>query len=91
MHFFELRNLQHFVLYLFPAVVSVLLIGAALAYSHFRTRGSEKKRKRVYYTFLGEIEERQNPFPLVLILIIVGTIIWGLLYTIGVGLSGGKI
>ena len=45
MHFFELRNIQHFVMYIFPAIIAVFLIGAALAYTHFRKRDSEERKK----------------------------------------------
>lgn len=91
MHFFELRNIQHFVLYLLPAIIAVFLIGAALAYTHFRTKDWEEREKGAHYKFLGEIEERNEPFPLVLILIIVGTVLWAFFYILATGLSGVKI
>ena len=91
MHFFELRNIQHFVIYFFPSIVSVFLIGAALAYSHFRTRSFEEKRRRARHSFPGGIEERNEPFPLILIFIIVGTVIWAFFYILSAGLLGVKI
>ena len=91
MQFFELRNIQHFVMYLFPALIAVFLIGTALAYTHFRKRDSQEREKRVYHKFLGEIEDRQEPFPLVLILIIAGTVIWVFLYILFTGLLEVKI
>jgi hypothetical protein len=90
-HFFELRNLQHFVLYLFPALISVFLIGVGFAFMHFRGKNSGEKEKGPHYTFLGEIEERNEPFPLVLILIIAGTILWAFFYILAVGLLDVKI
>jgi hypothetical protein len=90
-HFFELRNLQHFVLYLFPALISVFLIGAGFAFMHFRGKDSGEKEKRPHYTFLGEIEERNEPFPLVLILIIAGTVLWAFFYILAIGLLEVKI
>lgn len=91
MHFFELRDIQHFVMYLFPALIAVFLIGAALGHTHFRKRDSQEGEKRVYYKFMGEIEDRQEPFPLVLILVIVGTLIWAFLYILFTGLLEVKI
>ncbi|MGD9031258.1 MAG: hypothetical protein PVJ69_06505 [Desulfobacteraceae bacterium] len=91
MHFFELRNLQHFVLYLFPALISVFLIGAGFAFIHFRVKDLGEKEKQRHYTFLGEIEERNEPFPLVLILIIAGTILWAFFYILAIGLLEVKI
>lgn len=78
-------------MYLFPALITVFLIGAALAYTHFRSKDSEEREKGVRHTFLGEIEERNEPFPLVLILIIVGTVLWAFFYILGTGLLGLKI
>ncbi|KPK26510.1 MAG: hypothetical protein AMK69_11945 [Nitrospira bacterium SG8_3] len=91
MHFFELRNIQHFVMYLFPALISVFLIGAGFAFMHFRKRNSQEREKRVYYKYPGGIEDRQEPFPLVLILIIAGTVIWVFLYILLTGLLEVKI
>jgi hypothetical protein len=91
MHFFELRDIQHFISYLFPALLTVLVFGAALAYSHFRRRDSEERKRRVYYKFPGDIEDREAPFPLVLILIIAGILIWAFSYILGIGLLGVKI
>lgn len=91
MHFFELRNLQHFVLYLFPAVISVFLIGVGFAFMHFRKKDLGEREKRPYYTYPGEIEERNEPFPLVLVLIIVGTVLWAFFYILAIGLLEVRI
>ena len=91
MHFFELRNLQHFALYLFPAIISVFLIGAGFAFTHFRKKESGEREKRPHYTFLGEIEERNEPFPLVLIQIILGAVLWAFFYILAIGLLEVKI
>ena len=91
MHFFELRNIQHFLLYLFPALISVFLIGAGFAFMHFRGKNTGEKERRPRYTFLGEIEEMDEPFPLVLILIIVGTLLWAFFYILAIGLLEVKI
>jgi hypothetical protein len=50
-----------------------------------------EKEKQRHYTFLGEIEERNEPFPLVLILIIAGTILWAFFYILAIGLLEVKI
>ena len=91
MHFFELRNFQHFVLYVFPALVFIFIFWTALAFAYFRTKDSEEKKKRIIEVFIGEIEGRNAPFPLVLILIIVGTVLWLVLYIFFIGLFGVKI
>ncbi len=91
MHYFELRDIQHFVAYFFPAGIVVFLFAAGLAFSHFKTRRSEQARSKVYHTFPGEIQDRAGPFPLVLILTIVGTVLWVLGYILAIGFLGVKI
>jgi len=91
MRFFDLLNLQDVVLYLFPALVFVILFGLALAYSHFHTPKSEDRTKKIVYVFPEGIEDRRSPFPLSLTLIIVGTVVWAFLYILISGLIGRKI
>lgn len=91
MRFFELVNLQDMALYFFPAVLAILIFGIALGYVHFRTARSEKRMKQSYYTFPEDIEDRQAPFPLSLILIIAGTVVWAFFYILVIGLWGVKI
>lgn len=91
MRFFELVNLQDMVLYFFPAVLAILVLGIALGYVHFRTARSEERMRRSYYTFPEDIEDRQAPFPLSLILIIAGTAVWAFFYILVIGLWGVKI
>jgi hypothetical protein len=91
MRFFELVNLQDMVLYFFPAVLAILVLGTALGYVHFRTARSEERMRRSYYTFPEDIEDRQAPFPLSLILIIAGTVVWAFFYILVIGLWGVKI
>jgi hypothetical protein len=91
MRFFDLLNLQHVVLFLFPALVFIVLFGLALAYSHLRTEKGEKRAKETYYVFPENIEDRRSPFPLALTLIIVGTLIWGIAYILVSGLLERKI
>jgi hypothetical protein len=91
MRFFDLLNWQHIMLYLFPTLLFILLFGMALAYSHFRGSDLERKRDEITYTFPEGIQDRRSPFPLALILIIVGSVIWGFLYILVSGLMGRKI
>ena len=91
MRFFELLNLQDMVLYFFPAVLAILILGLALGYVHFRTARSEERMKRSYYVFPEDIEDRQAPFPLSLILVIAGTAVWAFFYILVIGLWGVRI
>ena len=91
MRFFELVNLQDVVLYFFPAVLAILILGLSLGYAHFHTARSEERMRRSYYKFPEDIEDRQAPFPLPLILIIAGTVVWAFFYILVIGLWGVKI
>ena len=91
MRYFELVNLQHFILYLLPAWTFILVFAAGLAFSHFRQKDSEERQKKIVESYPGGIEGRNAPFPLVLYLIIAGTVIWSLAYIILNGVLGVKI
>ena len=62
-----------------------------LAFSHLKTDRSGERLKRVIYTFPGGIGDRNAPFPWVMLLIIVGTVLWVVGYILGVGLLEVKI
>ena len=91
MRFFELLNIQHFVLYLFPAFAFCVVFAVGLAFSYFKGKDSAEKENKIIESFPGGIEGRNAPFPLVLILIIAGTVIWSLAYIILNGVLGVKI
>ena len=91
MRFFELLNIQHFVLYLFPAVAFCIVFAVGLAFTYFRGKDSDQREKQIIESFPGGIEGRNAPFPLVLILIIAGTVLWSLAYIILNGVLGVKI
>jgi hypothetical protein len=91
MHYFELRNFQHLVLYFFPTLLFVVVFGIGLSRMHFRQKDSEAKMHKIVHSYPGGIQERNAPFPLVLILILFGTILWGLLYIILYGVLGIRI
>lgn len=88
MRLFELLNIQHFALYLLPAWAFIFVFAAGLSFAYFRTSKSEKKRTNIIEKFPGGIEGRNAPFPLVLIMVIAGTVIWALGYIFFIGLGG---
>jgi hypothetical protein len=57
----------------------------------FRRRDSEKREKRITETYIGEIEERNAPFPLIAFLTILGTVLWLFLYILLTGVLGVRI
>lgn len=91
MRYFNLLNNQHVFLYIFPTLVFIVLLGLALGYTHFSGKNTRDLNEGIYRQHPEGIDERNAPFPLVLILIIVGTFIWGFCYILGHGLMGVKI
>ncbi len=91
MRHFNMLNFQHIILYLFPTLIFMVIFGLALSFSHLRSKDSEERKKKIIYRFPEKIEDRNAPFPLSMLLIIAGTIIWVFFYILGTGLLGVKI
>ena len=91
MRYFEVLSIQHFFMYLFPAIAAIALVIIGLGFYHIRRKDSAEREARIIERFASGIEGRNAPFPLVLYLIIFGTIAWGLLYTFFHGFLGVKI
>jgi hypothetical protein len=86
MRLFDLLSFQHIVLYLFPALIFLVILGLSLGYSHFHGPDSQVRQTKIIYRFPEGIEERNAPFPLALTLIIIGTVLWMFFYILGSGL-----
>jgi hypothetical protein len=91
MRYFEVLNIEHFVTYLFPSLVFIVIFAAGLGYTYVRRKDSEERATRIIESYPGGIEGRNAPFPLVLSLIIAGTVVWCLLYIILTGVRGVRI
>ena len=91
MRHFNLLNFQHIVLYVLPTLIFILIFGLALAYSHLQSKDAEKRKQKIIYRFPEGIEDRDAPFPLSMMLIIAGTILWVFFYILATGLMGVKI
>ena len=91
MRYFDLLNIQHFVLYLFPALASIVIFAVGLGFYYLRGGDSEERETRIIEEYPGGIQGRNAPFPLILILIIGGTVIWSLAYILLIGLLGVNI
>jgi hypothetical protein len=91
MRYFDLLNIQYFMMYLFPALAAILIFAAGLGFYCLRRKDSAEREKRIVEEFPGGIQGRDAPFPWVLILIITGTVIWSLAYILVIGLKGVKI
>lgn len=91
MHYFGLQNFQHVMAYLFPTLLFMVVFGVGLASIHLHADDAETRRTRIVGRFPEGIEERNAPFPLVMILIIAGAFIWGFFYIVMHGYLGVKI
>ena len=88
MRFFELLGFQDVVLFIFPTLIFIILFYFGLSRARFLKKNSEEREKRVVHTYPEGIEARNSPFPLVLIMVIVGFLLWAFFYTLGTGLLG---
>ncbi len=91
MRFFILHNFQHVVLYVFPTLIFILVFASALGFYHVKTSKSANRKQKIIYRFADDISDRNAPFPLAMILIILGTVAWMMLYILGIGIFGVKI
>jgi len=91
MRYFEVLNIQHLDTHLAPTMDLIVIFAAGLGYTYVRRKGSEERATRIIESYPDGIEGRNAPFPLVVSLIIVGTVVWCLLYIILTGVWGVKI
>ncbi|RJQ57448.1 MAG: hypothetical protein C4530_12490 [Desulfobacteraceae bacterium] len=91
MRLFELQNIQDLVLFLFPALAFIVLFAIGLSFAYIAWNDSDERHVKITERFPGGIEERNAPFPLILYIVIFGTIAWALLYIFFYGYLGVKI
>ena len=86
MRYFDILGLQHFIMYLFPAVAFIMLFILGLGFYHINRRDSAERESRIIERYAGGIEGRNAPFPIFLYLTIAGTVIWVIAYILLIGL-----
>ena len=91
MRYFEVLSIQHFFMYLFPAIAFIALFIIGLGFYHFNRKDSAERESRIIERYPGGIEGRNAPFPLLVYLIVFGTIVWVLAYIILIGVLKVKI
>lgn len=91
MRYFEVLNIQHFYMYLFPAIAFIALFIIGLGFYHIQRKDSAEREARVTERFPEGIEGRNAPFPLIAYLVIFGTVAWVLAYILVIGLLEVKI
>ena len=91
MRLYELLNFKHVVLFIIPTLIFIVLFGIGLAFSHFQGKDTDNREKEIIYRYPAGIEDRDAPFPLVMTLIIVGTVLWAFFYIWQTGILKVKI
>ena len=91
MRYFEVLNIQHFVMYFFPTVAFITLFIVALGFYHIKRKDSAERETRIIERFPEGIEGRNAPFPLIVYLVLFGTVIWVLAYILLIGVLKVKI
>jgi hypothetical protein len=91
MRYFQLLGIQHFFLYLFPALATIVLFIIGLGYYTLGHKDAEERKTRIIERYPGGIEGRNAPFPVFVVLVLFGTIAWSLAYIILIGVLGVKI
>jgi hypothetical protein len=91
MRFFNLLNFQHIMGYLFPTLIFILIFGLFLAYSHLKSDDAKERMQKIIYRFPENIEDRDAPFPLAMMMVIAGAVIWVFFYILMHGVLGVKI
>ncbi|UCD79210.1 MAG: hypothetical protein JSW26_28055 [Desulfobacterales bacterium] len=91
MRYFEVLGVQHFFMYLFPALAFIALFIIGLGFYHIKRRDSAEREARIIERYPGGIEGRNAPFPLLAYLVVFGTIIWVLAYIILIGVLKVRI
>jgi hypothetical protein len=85
MRYFEVLGIQHFFMYLFPAIATIAVFVIGLGFYHIKRKDSAERESRIIERFPGGIEGRNAPFPILAYLVIIGTIIWVLAYILLIG------
>jgi len=86
MRYFYVLSLEHFVMYMFPALAFIMLFALALGYYYINWRNAAERESRIIERYEGGIEGRNAPFPVFLYLTIAGTVIWVIAYILMIGL-----
>jgi hypothetical protein len=84
MRFFDLLDFQYLVLAIFLGLIAVILI-----YLGFQSYSlSQKKKKEVEEEFPEGIRVQDHPVPPFIIFVVIGFILWAVVYVILYGLRG---
>jgi len=85
MRFFDVLDFQYLILTIFLALVAVILIYLGFQSYSFSRRREEEEREE---EFPGGIRVQNHSIPPFLIFVVIGFVIWAMVYVILYGLRG---
>ena len=91
MRLYALLNFQHVMAYVFAGLLFMVVFGVGLAFSHLHSRDAQSRKDAIIKRYADGIEDRDAPYPLVMMLIIAGAVIWGFFYILMHGVLGVNI
>lgn len=91
MRLFALLNFQHIMAWVFPTLLFMVVFGVGLAFAHLHSADAQRRKQEIVGRYREGIEDRNAPYPLVVMLIIAGTVIWAFFYILMHGVLGVKI
>ncbi len=90
MRFFSILDYQHEILAVFLGLVTALLIYLAFRSYYFTRKPQEEESDRAL-EFPDEIHGVNHPVPPFLLFLILGFVVWFLIYVIFFGIRGGPV
>ena len=91
MRFFELLNYQHAIGSLLVPLIFLILFAVGLSFMPLVQSKKKQEKISIVHEFNDEIAEGDGPFPMIIALIIAGTICWALFYILYYGISEVKL
>jgi hypothetical protein len=83
--------MQHFAMYLLPALATIVLFIIGLGFYYVKRKDAKERETNIIEEYPGGIQGRNAPFPLIIYLVIFGTIAWVFSYIVFIGILGVKI
>jgi hypothetical protein len=87
MRFFELLNTQQVAALIIAAIIFLILFAVALSFIPMSGHKDGAKKIKAVQNFADGIKKAEGPFPLIIALVITGTILWAVFYILFYGFS----
>ena len=91
MRFFELLNFQHMLGSVLVPLIFMVLFGIGLSLLPLVSSKGKSEPAHEAHEFNDNISEGDGPFPMIMALIVAGTLLWALFYTLWYGFSDVKL